>query len=205
MADKQPVLIVIAGPNGSGKTTITEQLLAHEWGEDCCYINPDLIARDKFGDWNSDEAVLKAARYATELRYDLLSRRENLVFETVLSSDEKIEYIRQAKQAGYFVRVFFVSTASPSINAARITSRYIKGGHSVPIDKIVSRYTKSIVNCSRIVSLADRVYLFDNTAENATAVLLFRTADGTLARQYVADIPRWAAGIFSQAVRKDAR
>ena len=169
MADKQPVLIVIAGPNGSGKTTITEQLLAHEWGEDCCYINPDLIARDKFGDWNSDEAVLKAARYATELRYDLLSRRESLVFETVLSSDEKIEYIRQAKQAGYFVRVFFVSTASPSINAARITSRYIKGGHSVPIDKIVSRYTKSIVNCSRIVSLADRVYLFDNTAENASA------------------------------------
>ena len=198
MEDKRPVLIVIAGPNGSGKTTITEQLLAHEWGEDCCYINPDQIAMNLFGDWNSDEAVLKAARYATELRYDLLSRRENLVFETVLSSDEKVEYISKAKQAGYFVRVFFVSTASPSINAARITSRYIKGGHAVPIDKIVNRYAKSIVNCSRIVGLADRIYIYDNTAENATATLLFRISDGRLAKQYVADIPRWAAGIFNR-------
>lgn len=45
MEDKRPTLIIIAGPNGSGKTTITEQLLSHEWGEDCHYINPDQIAR----------------------------------------------------------------------------------------------------------------------------------------------------------------
>ena len=29
----KPVLIVIAGPNGSGKTTITTQILQHEWME----------------------------------------------------------------------------------------------------------------------------------------------------------------------------
>ena len=41
----KPVLIVIAGPNGSGKTTITSRVLHHEWLEDSIYINPDNIAQ----------------------------------------------------------------------------------------------------------------------------------------------------------------
>ena len=65
---QKPRLIVVAGPNGSGKTTITEKLLRHEWMEDCVYINPDFIAKQKFGDWNSPKSVLKAANYAQEMR-----------------------------------------------------------------------------------------------------------------------------------------
>ena len=116
---RKPVLIIIAGPNGSGKTTITRQLLLHEWGEDCIYINPDDVAKDRYGDWNSNEAVMKAAKYATELRYSLLEKGEDFVFETVLSAEEKVDFIRKAKELGYFIRVFFVSTSSPKINAAR--------------------------------------------------------------------------------------
>jgi predicted ABC-type ATPase len=41
----KPVLIVIAGPNGSGKTTITSKILKHEWLENALYINPDQVAR----------------------------------------------------------------------------------------------------------------------------------------------------------------
>jgi len=192
MKTKRPVLVIIAGPNGSGKTTITEQLLKHEWGSDCVYINPDNIARDMFGDWNSEDAVLKAAKYATEQRYKLLEEGRNLAFETVLSSEEKVDFVRKAKAAGYFIRLFYISTASPSINAARVTTRFIQGGHSVPIDKIVSRYTKSIVNCSRILKLVDRIYVYDNSVENQMASLLFRISEGKLAKQYVADIPLWA-------------
>ena len=32
---KKPVFIVIAGPNGSGKTFITSKILQHEWVENC--------------------------------------------------------------------------------------------------------------------------------------------------------------------------
>lgn len=53
-------LIVIAGPNGAGKTTFTNQVLRHDWSEGCVFINPDEIARNDFGDWNSPDAVMKA-------------------------------------------------------------------------------------------------------------------------------------------------
>jgi len=189
---EKPKLIIIAGPNGSGKTTITEQLLSHEWGNECVYINPDNIAKDKYGDWNSEDAVLKAAKYATDLRYSLLERRKSIVFETVLSSEEKVEYIEKAISAGYFVRIFFVCTESPSINAARIADRYMAGGHSVPIEKIVSRYGKSIVNCCRVIKQVDRMYIYDNSLENKAARLLFRISNGEIKRQYIQELPKWA-------------
>ena len=62
-AHHRPVLIVIAGPNGSGKTTITSRILHHEWLENSVYINPDQVAQERFGDWNSADAVRQAAIY----------------------------------------------------------------------------------------------------------------------------------------------
>ena len=57
------MLIVIAGPNGSGKTSVTSKILHHEWMEDSIYINPDIIAQEKFGDWNSKDAIMKASQH----------------------------------------------------------------------------------------------------------------------------------------------
>lgn len=110
----KPLLIVIAGPNGSGKTTITSQLLRHEWLEDAAYINPDYIARDKFGDWNSPEAILNAARYCEQLREQCLDRRKSLIFETVLSAPDKVDFIKRAIHEGYFVRLFFFHFQPPN-------------------------------------------------------------------------------------------
>ncbi len=63
IVEHKPELIIIAGPNGSGKTSITPKFLHHEWAEGTTYINPDQIANDLFGDWNNSESVLKAATY----------------------------------------------------------------------------------------------------------------------------------------------
>lgn len=81
----RPVLIVIAGPNGSGKTSVTSKILHHEWLEDSEYINPDNVARDVFGDWNNQESVLKAANYCNEWRKRCLAERKSHIFETVMS------------------------------------------------------------------------------------------------------------------------
>lgn len=192
----KPVLIVIAGPNGSGKTTITSKILHHEWMENAVYINPDIIAQEQFGDWNSQEAIMKSVKYCDELREKCLAERRSLIFETVLSIPQKIDFIKRAKEAGFFVRLFFVSTSSPAINAARIAKRVMEGGHEVPISKIISRYNRSIVNCGIASKMADRTYAYDNSVENAEAQLLFRMVDGRLLKTYVDSIPEWAQTIL---------
>ena len=159
---RKPTLCVIAGPNGSGKTTTTEQLLANEWGADSIYINPDNIAKDEFGDWNNADAVLKAAKRATEMRYQCLSERRNFVFETVFSSEEKLKFLKETSEAGFFIRFFFVCTNSPEINVARIAKRYMNGGHEVPISKVVTRYFKSLEYAKEAIQFVDRAYIYDH-------------------------------------------
>lgn len=197
VADKhKPVLIVIAGPNGSGKTTITSKILKHEWMEDAVYVNPDQVAQERFGDWNSKEAVMQAVEYCEKQRENCLLDRKSLIFETVLSSEDKVDFIRCAREAGFFIRIFFVATSHPSINAARIAQRVMEGGHDVPITKVISRYYKSILNCKRCATLADRTYIYDNSIDDADARLLFRMTSGQLFKQYTDDIPEWAMPIL---------
>jgi predicted ABC-type ATPase len=196
VAKHRPVLIVIAGPNGSGKTTITSKILRHEWLEDALYINPDQVAQERFGDWNSPEAVMQAAQYCEQQREQCLAQRHSLIFETVLSSEGKVDFIRRAHEEGYFIRIFFVATSHPTINASRIAQRVLEGGHDVPIPKIISRYQKSILNCKRVAAIADRVYVYDNSVDDAEARLLFRMTDGQLFKRYTDDIPLWAQAII---------
>lgn len=198
MGAAKPTLCIVAGPNGSGKTTTTIQLLNNEWGTDSLYINPDNIAQETFGDWNSPEAVLKAAQLATQQRYDCLANRTNFVFETVFSSEEKLEFVRKAKEAGFFVRFFFVCTATPAINAARIADRVMDGGHEVPISKIISRYYKSLLNAKKAIRLVDRAYVYDNSVDNQLPQLLYRTVDGEVFKTYKDDIPDWAQALISK-------
>ncbi|GHT12508.1 hypothetical protein FACS189426_15980 [Bacteroidia bacterium] len=95
-------LLIVAGPNGSGKTSVTGKILKHEWVEG----------------WS------------------------------------------------------------------RVTQRVLEGGHDVPIQKIISRYYKSIANCAYLAPLVDRLYVYDNSVDNAFAELLFRVNDGMLVKRY---------------------
>jgi len=193
---KRPTLCIVAGPNGSGKTTTTNQLLANEWAADSLYINPDNIAQDTFGDWNSPDAVLKAAQLATEKRYECLEKKIDFVFETVFSSPEKLEFVRKAKELGFFVRIFFVCTNDPEINVHRVMKRYMEGGHEVPISKIITRYYKSLENAAEAIKLVDRAYIYDNSVEDELPQLLFRTVDGDIFKQYTTDLPLWATTLL---------
>ena len=193
----RPRLIVVAGPNGAGKTSITEQLLRHEWMGGCEYVNPDYIARDEFGDWNAPDAVRKAAVRAEEVRERCVREGRSLAFETVLSMPDKIDFIQRAKQAGFFVRLFFVGTDNPAINAKRVALRVMEGGHDVPISKIIARYTRSLANCSVAARIADRAYIYDNSVDNAPAQLLFRISEGKLVKHY-GNMNPWAFEILRE-------
>ena len=196
--EHRPELIIIAGPNGSGKTSVTQKFLHHEWAEGTIYINPDEVAKERFGDWNSREAILSAANYCAEWRERCLAEKKSFVFETVMSAEDKIDFIIRAKEAGFFVRLFFISTSHPSINAARIAGRVMEGGHDVPIPKIVSRYYKSIENCKTIAPVVDRLYVYDNSVNGQDAKIQFRLTNGMLAKMYVSEAPEWAQIILPE-------
>lgn len=187
---EQPRLLLVAGPNGAGKTTVTERGLAHDWFAGCEYVNPDFIARDEFGDWNSESAVLQAANLASKRRELCLAEHRSLAFESVFSAPDKVDFLRRTKASGFFTRLFFVATCDPCINAARIARRVMQGGHDVPIQKIIARHFRSIANCALVAREVDRLYLYDNSIDGEQARLVLRASKGTVVKQYC-DAPEW--------------
>jgi len=178
-------------------------MLQHDWADGCLFINPDEIAKNEFGDWNSPEAVFKAVVRAQEMREECLKTGQNMLIESVFSAPEKLDFIRRAREAGFFIRFFFIGTDSPEINAARVARRVLHGGHEVPIAKIISRYSKSIANASAALLTADRGYVYDNSITDRDPRILFRARDGKVFKEY-SDLKhhQWAQ-MMCEEVRKN--
>ncbi len=132
-------------------------------------------------------AVLKAAQYTEGIREKYLHKQQSLAFETVFSSPPKVDYVKRAIKAGFTVRLFFIATDSPFINVNRVGQRVAEGGHSVPLQKIISRYYKSIANLGTVLQVVHRGYVYDNSIENDFPKLQFRTELGTLKKTYQTD------------------
>lgn len=68
----------------------------------------------------------------------------------------------------------------------------MKGGHDVPISKIISRYYKSIANCKTVAPIVDRLYVYDNSIDGEDAKLQFLLTNGKVKKIYTSPIPEWA-------------
>lgn len=147
-----PEVMVIAGPNGSGKSTITR--LATIRG---VYINADDIKRTTLCD------DLEAAQKAEALRERMIDERRDFTFETVLSTDRNLKLLERAKKEGFFLRGIYVLTANPEVNVMRVRVREALGGHSVPREKIISRYEKALILIPRVATVCDILHIYDNT------------------------------------------
>lgn len=147
-----PEIIVFAGPNGSGKTTVTSlaKVIAP-------YINADDIKRATLC---SD---MEAAVNAEKLREDALEKRISFTFETVLSTNRNLELLKRAKDNGYFIRCIYVLTSNSDINILRVEAREASGGHGVPKEKIKERYEKCLKLLPEIGKVCDIMHVYDNT------------------------------------------
>ena len=93
MSNRKPMVLVLAGPNGSGKSTITQYF--EKVG---AYTNADDVVAAT-GMSNQEAAV-----FVDKMRYDSIAKGEDLTFETVLSSQFKLDILRKAKTEGYFIK-----------------------------------------------------------------------------------------------------
>lgn len=150
--NKLPEVMVFAGPNGSGKTTITH--MAKTVG---VYINADDIKKASL--INDLDAAIKAE----ELRELMLEQKKDFTFETVLSTERNLKLLKKAKDNGYFIRCVYVLTSDYRINIARVDMREHMGGHSVPKEKIKSRFKRALNLIPELVEICDIVHIYDNT------------------------------------------
>nr|WP_321518118.1 zeta toxin family protein [uncultured Bacteroides sp.] len=104
-----------------------------------------------------------AAYIADYSREQLLLSGKKFTVETVLSDVRKLDFMRSAKEKGYRVYLYFITTCDPLINIQRVNARVNQKGHSVPEDKISSRYHKSLNNLFTAMLISDRAYIFDNS------------------------------------------
>ncbi|MFM2059419.1 MAG: hypothetical protein RLY71_3804 [Pseudomonadota bacterium] len=130
-----------------------------------------------------------ASVLADFIRHQLLAAGTSFTFETVMSSDDKIEFLRKAQDAGFRTYLYFVATEDPEINIARVQHRVRMGGHPVPHDKIVSRYHRSLDLLSQAVTFASRAYIFDNSGHER--VWIAEVTDGRDLELHTDQLPHW--------------
>jgi predicted ABC-type ATPase len=119
----------------------------------------DNIFGIKKGSYNS----YLAAILAEFIRQKLLTSENTFSTETVMSDPSKIELIKTAREKGFKVYLYYITTDDVRINIERVNSRVQAGGHSVPIEKIKERYTRSLNLLYEGIKNSDRVFLVDST------------------------------------------
>ena len=123
------------------------------------------------------------------IRHKLLEKKISFTFESVMSSEDKVEFLKKAKASGYRIYLYFISTQDPDINVSRVKNRVKLGGHDVPKEKIVKRYYRSMKLLKKAIKYTDRAYIFDNSShEKSWIAQIDNTSEVTYKKS---QIPIW--------------
>jgi predicted ABC-type ATPase len=167
------LLVVIAGHNGAGKTTIYNERLAAALADELEeHINPDEVERAITVDLGAGSHTKKefeelAAKEGSRLRLQYLDRETSFSFETVFSDpvQDKVHFMAEARRRGYLVVLFAVGLDSIEKSKARVAIRLAKGGHDVRPDKLESRFGRVLENFAHGACAASLAIFFDNSED----------------------------------------
>ena len=159
-----PIFHLLAGPNGAGKSSLYRALLAEKVIDTKLeFVNADIYEHDYLKRIkNPLKRSTEARNWAENRRHFLLQSKVSFVSETVFSHESKIELLERAKQAGFQIALYIVAVNDPAILVERVNKRAREGGHDVPVEKILSRYPRTLANLAKALPLADLSFLYDS-------------------------------------------
>jgi predicted ABC-type ATPase len=175
LSEQKPLLVVIAGPMGAGKTSLYDAHLKEAF--------PTLIPPIS----HQREAMLRKQRsFAVE----------DLAVDT--------ELLESARDAGYATKVIFISTEDPNLNVGRILIRMARGGQSVPLSAIPESYEESMKSLPEARKHADDVLVYDNTPDGKGHRLVARFIAGELVKTTDTS-PDWLKIVIGDESRHESK
>lgn len=155
-------IYIIAGPNGSGKTTFAKEFLP-DYAKCPNFINADLIAGG-LSPFSPQTVAIKSGRIVLSQIHDFAAKGADFAFETTLSGKSYINLFHKMKDRNYKLHLFFLWIPTADFAIARIKDRVAEGGHDVPANDVRRRFYHGIYNFFKYYkSIADSWTLFDNS------------------------------------------
>jgi len=170
MNETAPQVIVIAGPNGGGKTTLAPFLLRDTLGV-LEYVNADPIAHGLSG-FDPASVALQAGRVMLNRLHELAAQRRTFAFETTLAAKHYAGWIEKLRKEGYAFQLMFLWLQSPELAVRRVRERVQVGGHDVPERIVLRRYAAGLKNFSKLYQpLANTWAVYDNSSSGHPTII----------------------------------
>lgn len=155
-----PTVYVIAGPNGAGKTTFANEFLP-DFVNCREFLNADLIAAG-LAPFAPETQNFRAARLLLTRIKELTQAKQDFGFETTLSGRSYVPMLKEMKENGYRIVLFFLWLPSADLAVTRVNNRVMQGGHNVPEFVIRRRFDSGIQNLFRLyMPKLDTWWLYD--------------------------------------------
>lgn len=208
----RPVLHVLAGVNGAGKSSIGGALLRHRSLD---YLNPDEFARRAVERHGLDvrAANAEAWRMGREMLERAIAERRNHAFETTLGGNTIPALIGRAASGGHLVHVWYCGLASPELHIQRVAERVAAGGHDIPAELIRRRWTTSRRNLIALMPDLAELRVYDNsrpidpaTGDIPPPIRVLDLREGRVrfpGQEDLSVTPAWARAIVEAALRID--
>src|SRR5665213_2724942 len=159
----RPVLYVLAGVNGAGKSSIGGHLLERAG---LTWFNPDTFAREFKGVTGCDQEIANEHAWQESIRRldEAIAKGLNYAFETTLGGKTVTAKILEATKT-HDVLIWFCGLSSPNLHVVRVTARVAAGGHPIPEQKIRERYPRAQLNLIKLMPHVAYVKVYDNSTE----------------------------------------
>jgi predicted ABC-type ATPase len=185
MTSATSILTVIAGSNGSGKSTFT-RYTQETLGVPV--IDPDLEARIIRPD-APETAAIAGGKQAILRARTYLANEQSFAVETTLSGNTYLKMMTRAKQKGWQVNLIYVGVNDVQINIKRVAQRVAQGGHNVPEADVRRRYTRSLANLATAIQKADHTIIYDNSTVAGYQPVL--TIEVGRVIKFIDKLPEW--------------